>query len=93
MLSCAHHQVAILNGHNIPLPPGVIGEVCIRGPNVTAGYLNNPKANEQAYAGGWFHTGDQGWLDEAGYVTLTGSSSSSSSSSSSGGSSRVAAGL
>eukprot|EP00877_Chromochloris_zofingiensis_P007714 jgi/Chrzof1/3196/Cz12g15140.t1 len=65
-------QVAILNGHNIPLPPGVIGEVCIRGPNVTAGYLNNPKANEQAYAGGWFHTGDQGWLDEAGYVTLTG---------------------
>ncbi len=46
------------------LPPGQVGEVCIRGANVTAGYLNNPKANEEAFAGGWFHTGDQGVLDE-----------------------------
>eukprot|EP00983_Pelagomonas_calceolata_P067040 1149325-Pelagomonas_calceolata.AAC.4 len=34
------------------LSPGAIGEVCVRGPNVTAGYLNNPKANEEAFAGG-----------------------------------------
>ena len=40
-------------------PPLQVGEVCIRGPNVTSGYLNNPKANAEAYAGGWFHTGDQ----------------------------------
>uniref|UniRef100_A0A7S0UUS4 2-hydroxyacyl-CoA lyase n=1 Tax=Polytomella parva TaxID=51329 RepID=A0A7S0UUS4_9CHLO len=57
---------------NQPVPQGAIGEVCIRGPNVTAGYLNNPKANEEAYAGGWFHTGDQGRLDEEGFLFLTG---------------------
>lgn len=44
-------QVAILDSSNQSLPPGKIGEVCIRGPNVTRGYLNNPKANEEAFAG------------------------------------------
>ena len=44
-------QVTILDEQNKPLPVGRIGEVCIRGPNVTKGYLNNPKANEEAYAG------------------------------------------
>ena len=44
-------QVAILDGNNQPVPSGQIGEVCIRGPNVTRGYLNNPKANEEAFAG------------------------------------------
>ena len=39
---------------------------------MTQGYLNNPKATKEAFAGGWFHTGDQGWLDEKGYLTLTG---------------------
>mmetsp|Transcript_20492 Transcript_20492/g.44810 ORF Transcript_20492/g.44810 Transcript_20492/m.44810 type:complete len:550 (-) Transcript_20492:28-1677(-) len=65
-------QVAVLDAANQVLPPGKVGEVCIRGPNVTKGYWNNPKANEEAYAGGWFHTGDQGWLDPEGYLTLTG---------------------
>lgn len=36
--------------------PGEIGEICIRGENVTAGYLNNPSATQEAFAGGWFHT-------------------------------------
>lgn len=49
-----------------------VPQVCIRGSNVTAGYLNNPTANVEAYAGGWFHTGDQGFLDAEGYLTLTG---------------------
>ncbi|KAL4431652.1 hypothetical protein ABPG77_001494 [Micractinium sp. CCAP 211/92] len=65
-------QVCILNEQCKPVPTGQVGEVCIRGPNVTAGYKNNPKANEEAFAGGWFHTGDQGRLDEEGYLTLTG---------------------
>lgn len=65
-------KVAILDESCALLPCGETGEVCIQGPNVTAGYLENPKANEEAFAGGWFHTGDQGYLDEEGYLTLTG---------------------
>ena len=65
--------VAVLDGENrVITTPGTIGEVCIRGANVTAGYRNNPAANAEAYAGGWFHTGDQGSLDVEGYLTLTG---------------------
>ena len=44
----------------------------IRGPNVTAGYEKNPEANTSAFAHGWFHTGDQGTMDSAGYVRVTG---------------------
>ena len=44
----------------------------IRGPNVTAGYENNPKANGEAFVEGWFRTGDQGVIDAEGYLTLTG---------------------
>lgn len=65
-------DVAILDGACAHLPPGAIGEVCIRGANVTAGYANNPDANVEAFAGGWFHTGDQGRLDGDGYLFLTG---------------------
>ncbi|KAL3141143.1 hypothetical protein ABBQ38_003493 [Trebouxia sp. C0009 RCD-2024] len=65
-------KVATLDQHNKATPPGKIGEVCIQGPNVTKGYLNRPEANEEAFAGGWFHTGDQGFLDEEGFLTLTG---------------------
>ena len=44
-------QVAILDGNNQKVPTGKIGEVCVKGPNVTAGYLNNPSANKEAFAG------------------------------------------
>ena len=43
--------MVILDNQNRPMPTGKIGELCIRGPNVTRGYLNNPKANEEAFAG------------------------------------------
>ena len=39
---------------------------------MTAGYENNPKANAEAFAHGWFRTGDQGVLDDDGYLTITG---------------------
>ena len=54
------------------LPPGGVGEVVIRGPNVTLGYQNNPEANAAGYTDGWFRTGDEGTIDEAGYLRLTG---------------------
>lgn len=65
-------DVSILDSDCALLPPGAIGEVCIRGANVTAGYANNSEANAEAFAGGWFHTGDQGRLDDDGYLFLTG---------------------
>jgi len=54
------------------LPAGGVGEIVIRGPNVTAGYEANPSANAEAYAHGWFRTGDQGVIDAQGYVSITG---------------------
>ncbi|MEP6768963.1 MAG: AMP-binding protein [Acidobacteriota bacterium] len=65
-------EVAILDEDGKTLAAGVRGEAAIRGPNVTAGYVNNPEANERAFTNGWFRTGDQGWLDADGYLTLTG---------------------
>lgn len=54
------------------LGTGSVGEVVIRGENVTKGYENNPKANESGFTKGWFRTGDQGVLDAEGYLTITG---------------------
>src|SRR5262249_17275931 len=54
------------------LPAGRQGEVTIRGANVMHGYLNNPDANRSAFVDGYFRTGDQGVLDENGYLMLTG---------------------
>ncbi len=54
------------------LPQGQRGEVVIQGPNVVSGYENNPEANAKSFTNGWFRTGDQGYLDEDGYLMLTG---------------------
>ena len=54
------------------LDDGSIGEVVIAGPNVTSGYLENAEANRTSFVDGWFRTGDQGYLDEDGYLHLTG---------------------
>ncbi len=65
-------EIAIMDDDNIILPQGEVGEVVIRGPNVTLGYDSNPAANAKAFTEGWFRTGDQGRLDEEGYLFLTG---------------------
>ena len=65
-------EVAILDAEHRVLPPGDRGEVAIRGATVVDGYENNPAANEAAFTAGWFRTGDEGVLDDEGYLFLTG---------------------
>ena len=65
-------EVAIMDDDGSILQQGSIGEVVIRGPNVTKGYEANPEANAKAFTGGWFRTGDQGMFDRDGYLMLTG---------------------
>jgi acyl-CoA synthetase (AMP-forming)/AMP-acid ligase II/thioesterase domain-containing protein len=65
-------EIAILDRSGRSLAAGQIGEVAIRGTNVFAGYEANPEANADAFADGWFRTGDEGSLDEDGYLTLRG---------------------
>jgi hypothetical protein len=66
-------QVAILDIEGNHVKQGGEGEICVRGENVTKGYLNNDKANRESFTQeGWFRTGDQGKLDEDGYVIITG---------------------
>jgi acyl-CoA synthetase (AMP-forming)/AMP-acid ligase II len=65
-------EVAIMDEHGTLLPTGAIGEIVIRGDNVTLGYESNPKANAEAFTNGWFRTGDQGSLDDEGYIAITG---------------------
>ncbi len=65
-------EIAIMNKQGDLLPKGSVGEVVIRGPNVTLGYENNPKANAENFTNGWFRTGDQGVMDDDGYLTITG---------------------
>ena len=65
-------EMCVLDAQGNALPPGSTGEIAIRGENVTAGYENNPKANAEAFTGGWFRTGDQGVMDADGYFTITG---------------------
>jgi len=65
-------EIAIMDDSGSLLAKGDTGEVVIRGPNVTAGYQNNPEANAAAFTNGWFRTGDQGVIDDEGYLRLTG---------------------
>src|SRR3982074_2139312 len=54
----------------VPRDGETIGEVMFRGNIVMKGYLKNEKATQEAFAGGWFHTGDLGVIDETGYVII-----------------------
>jgi acyl-CoA synthetase (AMP-forming)/AMP-acid ligase II len=65
-------EIAILNEEGDELPAGAQGEVSIKGTNVFSGYEQNPEANATSFTRGWFRTGDQGFLDDDGYLTLVG---------------------
>jgi long-chain acyl-CoA synthetase len=62
--------VKILGENGTELPQGEVGEICIQGPNVMQGYLNQPEATAETLKNGWLHTGDLGRVDADGYVYI-----------------------
>jgi acyl-CoA synthetase (AMP-forming)/AMP-acid ligase II len=65
-------QIATMTDSGDLLPPGGKGEVVLQGPSVIEAYENNPEANAKSFVHGWFRTGDEGILDDEGYLRLTG---------------------
>ncbi len=65
-------DIAIMTEAGDLLAPGETGEIVIRGPGVFAGYENRPQANANSFCSGWFRTGDQGRIDDDGYLFISG---------------------
>jgi len=62
--------LSIRDTKNRPLPPGQVGEVCVRSNAVMKGYWNKPALTREVIIDNWYHTGDAGFLDEQGFLTL-----------------------
>jgi acyl-CoA synthetase (AMP-forming)/AMP-acid ligase II len=63
-------QVAVMDDDGQLLPPGAVGEIVVKGPQLMARYWNRPDATAEAFRGGWLHTGDIGRMDEEGFFYL-----------------------
>ncbi len=63
-------DIRLLDGDLNEVAVGEPGEICARGPLVMSGYWRQPELTEQAFAGGWLHTGDVGVRDADGYITI-----------------------
>lgn len=74
--TCGHPrtgmEISVQDDDGRPLPAYEPGEICVAGPAVFAGYLNNPAADRDAFRNGWFRTGDVGLLDDSGFLFITG---------------------
>lgn len=66
----ANVEMKIIDAQGKELPPGEIGEIAIKGSNVMLGYWNRPLDTAKVLKHGWFHTGDIGSMDEAGYFYI-----------------------
>ena len=69
---CTGIEMSIMTDDGTHLLSNQTGEVVIRGATVVTAYENNPDANADGFTDGWFRTGDQGYLDDDGYLFLTG---------------------
>jgi acyl-CoA synthetase (AMP-forming)/AMP-acid ligase II len=67
---CLYLELEVWDSDGAAVPAGVPGEIVLRGPKVFSGYWRDPAATDRAFAGGWFHTGDIGVLDEDGYLVI-----------------------
>ncbi|OGB93186.1 MAG: hypothetical protein A3G35_18315 [candidate division NC10 bacterium RIFCSPLOWO2_12_FULL_66_18] len=63
-------ELRIVDEAGHPLPPGEVGEIVARGPNVMQGYLNRPAETAEVLRNGWYHTGDLGRVDQDGYYYI-----------------------
>ncbi|MDN5915090.1 MAG: acyl-CoA synthetase [Pseudonocardia sp.] len=61
-------ETRIVDERNTPLPAGHVGEIVHRSPHATVGYHDNAEKTAESFAGGWFHSGDLGYLDDDGFL-------------------------
>jgi fatty-acyl-CoA synthase len=65
-----HTEIKIVDAAGNEVVDGAVGELLIRGPNITPGYWNNPEATESAFVDGWLKTGDAARFDDEGYIYI-----------------------
>ena len=63
-------EIRILDERGEPVPSGTVGEIAARGPMLMSGYWNRPEETAAALRDGWMHTGDGGFMDEEGFLTV-----------------------
>ena len=63
-------SVSVVDASGASLPPGEVGEIVVSGPSVLQGYWQRPEASAQALRSGWLHTGDVGFMDDAGFLFI-----------------------
>jgi len=67
-----HGRLRIVGLDGADLPAGETGEIFVQGRNVMSGYWRNPQATASAFVDGWYRSGDMGWLDDEGFLTVVG---------------------
>ena len=63
-------DLRVVDDDMVDVPPGGVGEVVYRSPQLCTGYWQKPAETEEAFAGGWFHSGDLAQIDDEGYLTI-----------------------